>query len=318
MAVGAFIFCFIISLSMILCSVKVVAITCDGQNKVIKTLNNDILGTLKSLGISWEWYDIVNMDKKGTKYNVSITRTFPVNLLIDGESKISYVTGGSVSDLLKNYNITLANDDEINFPLETSLSKDINVHVKRIIYKEYTETVKLPFKITKINVMYYGSAVKMPSDKAGTEGVRYITKRDKLVDGVVTETKVLKDWVALNPKVATVYVPLKGPVKKVNGAELNYKNVYTMTATAYSSGRRTATGIPVSVGCVAINPKYCTNLKLGDKLYIETSDGRFIYGYCTVNDKGGYKSGDWIDIFLPSEKDCRAFGMRSVKVYVLE
>lgn len=300
-------------------SIKVLAVSADGKTQTIKTLNSDIYGTMRNNGINWEWYDIVNVKKDGQTINVSITRSFPINLYIDGGSKIKYVTGGTVADLLSSEEITLAKTDEVSLSLDTPLSDNLEIRVKRIVYKEHTETIKLPFNTKTINVFYSSSAGKMPVDSAGKEGTRYVTKKDKMVDGVVLETNVLKDWVAEKPVEAVKYVALKGPTKVVNGSELKYRRLLTMNATAYtyssSGNNRTATGAKVAVGGVAINPRLFPDLKLGDKLYIETTDGRFIYGYCTANDIGGMNG---VDIFLPSQIDCINFGKRTVKVYVLE
>ncbi len=300
-------------------SIKVLAVSADGKTQTIKTLNSDVYKTMRNNGIDWEWYDIVNVKKDGKTINISITRSFPINLYIDGGSKIKYVTGGTVADLLSSEEITLAKTDEVNLPLETPLSDNLDIRVKRVIYKEHTETVKLPFSTKTINVFYSSSTGKMPIDHAGKEGTRYITKKDKMVDGVVLETKVLKDYVAEKPTEAVKYVAVKGPTKVVNGSELKYRRLLTMNATAYTynayGNNRTATGAKVAVGCVAINPRLNPDLKLGDKLYIETDDGRFIYGYCTINDTGGMSG---VDIFLPSQIDCINFGRRTVKVYVLD
>ena len=319
-AVILFVFCSIFFV-FTLGSVKVLAVSVDGKTEMIKTLNSNILETVMEKGINWEWHDIVDIKQNGSNYDVLITRSFPVDLFIDGQQTTEFVTGGTVGGYLNNKGIVLAKDDEINIDLNNALFENLQIIVKRIVYKEYTKKIKLPFATKTVSLMYSSSVGKMPSNVAGKLGTRLVTKVDKRVDGIVLETKIVKDIIEQKPSNGIKYVALKGPSKIVNGSQLNYKRVLTMIATAYTfnSGTNiTATGSKAKIGGVAINPKYCKDLNLGDRLYIESPDGKFVYGYCTVNDTGGVSDANWIDIFLPSNIDCKNFGRRQLKIYVLE
>lgn len=91
-----------------------------------------------------------------------------------------------------------------------------------------------------------------------------------------------------------------------------------MKATAYTygddGGNKTATGIRPYRGVVAVDPNV---IPLGTKLYIETSDGRYVYGNAVAADTGGAIKGNRIDIFLESEQECISFGRRTVNVYIV-
>jgi len=100
---------------------------------------------------------------------------------------------------------------------------------------------------------------------------------------------------------------------------INYSNTYDMLSSAYTTGdkgvgTRTASGLPVSrnpggYSTVAVDPSV---IPLGTKLYI---DG---YGYAIAADTGGKIKGNKIDLFFNSSKDCYAWGLKVVKVSIVE
>ena len=100
-----------------------------------------------------------------------------------------------------------------------------------------------------------------------------------------------------------------------------------MNASAYdlsyeSCGKRpgdrgygiTASGMQARVGVVAVDPKV---IPLGTKMYIVSTDGKVVYGYCTAEDTGGAIKGNKVDLFYNTKSECLQFGRRSVYVYIL-
>ena len=88
-----------------------------------------------------------------------------------------------------------------------------------------------------------------------------------------------------------------------------------MTTTAYQGseagggGPRTATGMRVGYGAIAVDPRV---IPLGSKLYVEG------YGYGFACDTGGAIKGRRLDLAMPTNSQCNAYGRRSgVTVYVL-
>lgn len=93
------------------------------------------------------------------------------------------------------------------------------------------------------------------------------------------------------------------------------RNFLIMKATAYTpfycGGRkdgRTATGIKAKRGIVAVDPEV---IPLGTKLYIEG------YGYAIAADTGGRIKGNRIDLCYDTEKEVKNFGVKRIKVYIL-
>jgi 3D (Asp-Asp-Asp) domain-containing protein len=85
----------------------------------------------------------------------------------------------------------------------------------------------------------------------------------------------------------------------------------TYSATAYSLRGRTASGMYVSRGLIAADPRH---LPLGTRVRIEAGQWS---GEYVVADTGGAIRGRIIDIWTPSTREALQFGRRSIKLTVL-
>ena len=81
---------------------------------------------------------------------------------------------------------------------------------------------------------------------------------------------------------------------------------FSMTATAYCLGGRTATGMPVGRGVIAVDPGV---IPLGSRVHVSG------YGDAIAADTGGAIGGNRIDVWLPCG-EAYAWGVRSVTVTV--
>jgi 3D (Asp-Asp-Asp) domain-containing protein len=79
----------------------------------------------------------------------------------------------------------------------------------------------------------------------------------------------------------------------------------TVTATGYSMSGRTATGLPVGFGIVAVDPSV---IPLGTRLTIPG------YGEGVAADTGGAVRGYTIDLWFPTLADALAWGRRTVTI----
>jgi len=82
-------------------------------------------------------------------------------------------------------------------------------------------------------------------------------------------------------------------------------------ATAYSLRGRTASGLPVSKGIIAADPRV---LPLGSRVRLEAGS---YSGEYLVADTGGMVRGKRIDIWTPTSREAMRFGRRTVKLTVL-
>lgn len=85
----------------------------------------------------------------------------------------------------------------------------------------------------------------------------------------------------------------------------------TYSATAYSLRGRTASGMNVSRGLIAADPRH---LPLGTRVRIEAGPWS---GEYVVADTGGAIRGRIIDIWTPSSREAMQFGRRTIKLTVL-
>lgn len=102
-----------------------------------------------------------------------------------------------------------------------------------------------------------------------------------------------------------------------NGVPTDYAYCITGKATAYYSGTHTATGTRVRQGSVAVDPK---EIPYGTEMWITSSDGSIVYGYCRAEDTGGFaewEHGATVDLYMRAYDDCVKWGWRGVNVYIL-
>jgi len=105
-----------------------------------------------------------------------------------------------------------------------------------------------------------------------------------------------------------------------NGIPKKYKKVIEGKASAYTSygNSRTATGTVPRLGTVAVNPKI---IPYGTKMWIVSLDGSVNYGFAIAEDTGGFikwKNPRIVDLFMPTKAQCRNWGVRGVRIYILE
>ena len=209
--------------------------------------------------------------------------------------------------------------DIINIPLEDTVSQNSVIELNRVSSSTVTETETVEFETEKVNTdqLYVGQTKVKTSGQNGKIEYTYAVT---YVDGVETERQLVgQETVKETVNKVVLVGTKKKPTVVTSSTPTSYKAVYTMTATAYTygndGGNMTATGIRPYRGIVALDPRV---IPLGTKLYIETSDGSYIYGTAVAADTGGAIKGNKIDVFLETNSECISFGRRTVNVYVLD
>lgn len=105
---------------------------------------------------------------------------------------------------------------------------------------------------------------------------------------------------APSPTAASVASAPVEPVVAADGARL-----LTVSALGYSLPGRTASGLPVGHGVVAVDPNV---IPLGTRLYVPG------YGAAVAADTGGAIRGAVIDLWFPTVAEARAWGRRTVVI----
>lgn len=246
-------------------------------------------------------------------------------LTADGKTKNVLLPYGKVADSLILAGIRLSQDDILSVDRSTKVDDISELTIKRVIYKNVNVTESVPFESKKEN----SEEVDLGDTKQKTKGVdgeKLVTKRVKYIDGEKDDEKVISEKITKKPVDEVTLVGTKGAASAggagtftdENGVKVSYSYKLTGSGTAYTApgGALTASGHEVYEGGVAVNPAL---IPYGSKLYIETTDGSFSYGYATAIDTGGalMDGSAIVDLFYFSLDDCYSFGRRDVNVYVL-
>lgn len=103
----------------------------------------------------------------------------------------------------------------------------------------------------------------------------------------------------------------------LTGAPENYRKIIDMTATAYGPGVKdngrwndlTFVGTKIRKGVVAVDPRI---IPMGTKLWVEG------YGQAVAEDQGSAIKGNRIDLAFDTRQEAVNYGIKPVKVYVLD
>lgn len=229
----------------------------------------------------------------------------------DGVVREELSAAAGVTEVLQALGITLDADDRVQ--VQSRPDGGFTARVIRVQEEMVTETEEIPFE-----------TLRRPSDelevgqvrevRAGAPGllerkVRLTYENGKLVSREVVAETVVRKPVHRILAYGTIRTVARG------GQVYRYRRVLEMKATAYAPGdgstpgQYTATGVPARRGVAAVDPRV---IPLGTRLYV---DG---YGPAVAADTGGAIKGNRIDLAFDTPAEARAFGVRTVKVYILE
>lgn len=322
-------------------------ITADGETQTIITLRNDPVEIISRAGLALETEDqlVVVKDEDSSVDAIEVLRGVQVTVIDAGSGTTFEIAANStVADAIAKAGIQQPDsDDAMNCTLADTVYDYMEIIIDRVVYEERATNQVIEYKTVKHET---SELLKGETRVAvrGANGEKRIVTQYKWVNGqlesqtVISET-VIKDAVNEIVDVGTaVPVTTTKPTTAVNynggssnkdesagtfvdasGRTVSYKKVLTGTGTAYNepAGSKTATGRPVQVGLVAVDPRV---IPYGTNLYIVSADGKIVYGYALAADTGSaLRNGDaLVDLFYDSESQCLAFGRRDVIVYILE
>lgn len=258
--------------------------------------------------------ETVLTEKDGT-ITLSIIRAFPVEIFADGQEQTVYLTKGTVTDALKKAKITPNEADLLSPAAEEAVKSGMKIRLDRVTTATVEETVSVKYKTKEIstNDLYVGNSKVVQEGKKGSKLNTYTVT---YVNGKETSRKLIASEMIEEPieKIVKVGAKYKSTFKKTSSTPKKYKKVIAMEATAYAAGGSTATGRPAQWGVVAVDPRV---IPLGTKVYVETADGKYIYGTAIAADTGGAIKGNKIDICVNTRAQAYQFGRRIVNVYIL-
>lgn len=219
----------------------------------------------------------------------------------DGKTRKYKSLANTVGEALKEENIKLGKDDIVKPGLDEALTKDMQIVVKRVVFKEKTVEKSVPFKTIKKD----DDSMNQGESKVVTKGVKgkdKVTYKIKYIDGKEASRKEI-DRKHLKKPVDKVVA--EGTKISFNGS--SYSRKLVVKAYAYTGGGRTAMGTKARVGEIAVDPSV---IPLGSKVYIEGVGER------RAEDTGGNIKGNTIDIYMNSQSECIRWGSRYVTIYI--
>ncbi|MCQ2450565.1 MAG: 3D domain-containing protein [Clostridia bacterium] len=311
----------------------------DGKTtKTVTLLNGDVNKALLKVNIT-DGFEIISTEKQGSTTNVSIEYTFPVTIEMGKNRLVVDTTSATVKEIIDFAGIYMDGDDEIEPSLDTVIDKASTIKYYDVEYVtgSYNEIIPHSTKTVYSSSLSKGKTTTVK----GADGKQKVTYTQKRINGEVVETFVNNKQILTTAvdgkniigtaakksqavitssavKCISTLKPAKPIALDAKGVPVNYKKSMTVQATAYTyTGHRCATGVTPQPGYIAVNPKI---IPYGTKLYIKSSDGRFIYGYAVAADTGGFvrTRPTNVDLFFATRSECRSFGRRNVQIYILE
>jgi uncharacterized protein YabE (DUF348 family)/3D (Asp-Asp-Asp) domain-containing protein len=265
---------------------------------------------------------------------IRISRAFGITLHIEGVTlsiPVSPYGDVTIGDVLSLEGIALSENEVVSANLSSVAYPGMEAAVNTLRYVERVETNFIPYDTISepSNLVAIGSTQVAV---AGVEGIERMTVIDTIKDGEVIATEISTHEVLSEPVTEQLLtgLALAEPFSKrefdeielVNGIPVNYELKLSGRSTAYTAGPTagTASGRPLEIGTVAVNPRV---IPYGSLLYIVTQCGNIVYGAAVAADTGEFihDTDIIVDVFKGLTADnlnyARSWGSRQVDVYVI-
>ena len=286
--------CLVATLGVTAANLRLTYVTdSNGAKQVILTSATDPAKVMSLSGIQSEEGDKVYYTAfSGNLATLNIERAFSVNIQADGQTYPVKMVYGTVADALQRAGITLEGDDYTEPALDRLVTAGTQIVVHRVDYQDRVETQAIPYDTEYV----YTSLYFRNTGRTTT---------------VQPTNHVIKTYGAGAP-----VSPLTGPDGTTN-APASYSKVLTGKATGYySKTGKGSSGLGLGYGTVAVDPDV---IPYGTKLYITSTDGKFVYGYAVATDTGiaVQKGQILVDLFYETYAESVINGAIQVNVYVV-
>ena len=260
----------------------------------------------------------------GNLASLNIERAFSVSITADGQEYPVKLVFGTVADALERAGITLEGDDYTEPALDHVVTAGSKIVVHRVDYAERVETQAIPYDTQYVYTsLYFRNTGRTTTMQHGAAGQQTVTTRDRYVDGELENSTVVDTTTTVEPTDHVIKTYGAGaPVSPLTGADgtpnaPSYSKVLTGKATGYYSRTgKGSSGLGLGYGTVAVDPDV---IPYGTKLYITSTDGKFVYGYAVATDTGiaVQKGQILVDLFYETYAESVINGAIQVNVYVV-
>lgn len=296
----------------------------DGKKKEVWSTADTVDELLKDQNLSVKEQDKIT-PSKSTKLKanmeVAIDKAFSLKLVVGGDEKQVWSTSTTVADFLKQQGVKLNGLDRVEPELTEKVKAENTVNVVRI--EKVTDVVEEPVDFAVITKKDDSlSKGKEKIVKEGKDGL--VSKKYEVVkeNGKEVKRELLSEKVVNKKQDKVVTVGTRTTVAQASRGVTNVssssgKEIY-VSSTAYTASCKgcsgvTSTGVDLKSNpgakIIAVDPSV---IPMGSKVYVEG------YGYAVAADKGGAIKGNRIDVFFSSKNDAYRWGVKRVKIRVLD
>lgn len=309
---------------------KQVTIIDEDREVVVSTIRSSMAAALSAADIELSDSDRVTPPietKLEDGLTIHVIRADKHEISVDGSVLMHSTTLKSVGDIVSEAGIELTESDIVYPGRDVEVAGPTSIEVIRVTEEVATEAIKMPYG-TIIEVSADLEAGESKLIQEGVDGEMEVKYRIVYEDGVEIRRELVEETVLVEPIPEKLMRGRENLYITSRGRPLRYQKVYVMRATAYdlsfeSCGKYpdhpeygiTFSGTKARPGVVAVDPRV---IKLGSKLYVESMDRTPDYGFAKAEDTGGAIKGNRVDLFIENRSQALRYGVRTVKVYVLE
>ncbi|MFB3165296.1 uncharacterized protein YabE (DUF348 family) [Bacillus niacini] len=298
---------------------KQVQIVQDNEKKTIWTTAGTVAELLKEQQIVLNEQDEISPkpeEKIKSKMDIRIKLALHLTLVDGGKEQQVWSTSATVADFLTQQGIKLNEFDRVEPSLSETLQKDGVINVIRV--EKVTDVVEEPIQFAVITKkdegLEKGKQVTVTEGKQGIVSKEYevILENGKEVSRKIIGEQKLREKLDKVVAVGTKELDIQVSRGAETGTEF-YVNTTAYTAYCNGCSGRTATGFDLRANpgakVIAVDPRV---IPLGTKVYVEG------YGYAVAADTGGAIKGHKIDVFFPTKAEAFRWGVRKVKIKILQ
>lgn len=256
----------------------------------------------------------VTQVKSGMK--VTVSRAVPVFVVNGGQVATVLTSEKNVGVVLAEANVVPGLDDIVVPGSDQDVPESGLVRVVRVSYGEVTVEEEIAYGTERREDDSLEAGLTSVY-RRGTPGVAEVTYTVRYEDGaeVSRAEKARRDV-----EEPAAQVVLAGTLTQVSrgGNDIRFTRAVEVLSTAYcpcvkccgpAATGITHLGVPAKKGVIAVDPRF---IPLGTRVYV---DG---YGVALAADTGSAIKGDRIDVCFDTHQEALVWGMRQIKVYILE
>ena len=326
---------------------KDITVVVDGNPTKLVTYQKTFGSALKKSNINIDLKDTVNKSLNSKIDNndiITINRAVNLKVFVDNKELNVKSSEKDISLLLASQNISINTFDKVSPSINSKLSSGMSIKITRVKKETINQSKPVDFKtVIKKDSKILKSKTNVSQN--GIKGEKTITTDVTYENGKEVNRKVVKETLVKEPKnkiivqgtmpaitysrgsttndpSRSINVKLTSKTSPSRGTVTTSSNPSGKTlyvkATAYwafngpnntytASGAR-AVRDPGGYSTIAVDPSV---IPLGTKLYVEG------YGNAIAADKGSGVKGNYIDCFFNTKQEAISFGVKRLKVQIL-